>query len=133
MRQYLRDNALHWLHKYRVDGLRFDATAYIRNIHGNNNDPANDLPDGWSLLQWINDEINASQPWKITIAEDLRNNEWITRDTGAGGAGFDAQWDSRVRSSRPRGRHHPGRCRTATWSRRARHPTTGTTATPSNA
>ena len=94
VRQYLRDNALHWLHKHRVDGLRFDATAYIRNVHGNNNDPGNDLGDGWSLMQWLNNEINASQPWKPTIAEDLRNNEWITRDTGAGGAGFDAQWDS---------------------------------------
>lgn len=29
------------------------------------------------------------------IAEDLRNNAWLTRDTGAGGAGFDAQWDSK--------------------------------------
>ncbi len=94
VRQYLRDNALHWLHKYRLDGLRFDATAYIRNVYGNNNDPERDLPDGWSLLQWINHEINSAQPWKLTIAEDLRNNDWITRETRAGGAGFDAQWDS---------------------------------------
>jgi len=93
VRQYLRDNALQWLQKYRVDGLRFDATAYIRNIYGNDNDPGHDLENGWSLLQWINNEINAAQPWKLTIAEDLRNNEWITRETGAGGAGFDAQWD----------------------------------------
>lgn len=94
VRQFLRDNALHWLHKFRADGLRFDATAYIRNKYGNNNDGWNDLPDGWSLLQWINNEVRASQPWKIMIAEDLRNNAWLTRDTGAGGAGFDAQWDS---------------------------------------
>jgi 1,4-alpha-glucan branching enzyme len=44
----LRDNALMWLHEYRVDGLRWDATAYIRNVNGNDNEPANDLPDGWS-------------------------------------------------------------------------------------
>lgn len=44
-------------------------------------------------MQWINNEIDAKQPWKLTIAEDLQNNEWITKDTGAGGAGFDAQWD----------------------------------------
>ena len=76
-----------------LDGLRFDATAYIRNVEGNNDDAWNDLPDGWSLMQWINDEVKASQPWKITIGEDLRHNEWITRDTGGGGAGFGAQWD----------------------------------------
>jgi len=94
VRQYLRDNALMWLEEYQVDGLRWDATAYIRNVYGNNNDPAHDIPDGWDLMRWINNEINARQPWKISIAEDLRNNEWLTQDTGTGGAGFDAQWDA---------------------------------------
>lgn len=94
VRQYLRDNALFWLNKYRLDGLRFDSVVNIRNRNGNNNDPANDLPDGWNLLQWINDEIRPSQPWKITNAEDLQNSEWITKDTGAGGAGFGSQWDA---------------------------------------
>jgi 1,4-alpha-glucan branching enzyme len=88
VRQYLRDNALFWLNKYRLDGLRFDSVSNIRSGAGR------DLPDGWSLLQWINDEIRASQPWKITVAEDLQNNEWITKDTGAGGAGFGSQWDA---------------------------------------
>ena len=94
MRQYIRDNALFWLNKYRLDGLRFDSVVNIRNRHGNNDDPANDLPDGWSLLQWINNEIRAQQPWKITIAEDLQNNDWITRETSDGGAGFGSQWDA---------------------------------------
>ncbi len=57
VRQYIRDNALFWLDKYRLDGLRFDSVINIRNRNGNNNDPANDLADGWSLLQWVNDEI----------------------------------------------------------------------------
>jgi 1,4-alpha-glucan branching enzyme len=94
VRQFFRDNALFWLNKYRIDGLRFDSVVNIRNRNGNNNDAAGDLPAGWSLLQWINDEIRATQPWKITIAEDLQNNEWITKDTGAGGAGFGSQWDA---------------------------------------
>lgn len=94
VRQYLRDNALMWLDEYRVDGLRWDATAYIRNVLGNDGDPANDLFAGWQMMRWINDEINARQPWKIKIAEDLRNNFWITKETAAGGAGFDAQWDA---------------------------------------
>jgi 1,4-alpha-glucan branching enzyme len=94
VRQYIRDNALFWLNKYRLDGLRFDSVVNIRNRNGDDNDAAGDLPDGWSLMQWINNEIRASQPWKIAIAEDLQNNEWITRDTGGGGAGFCSQWDA---------------------------------------
>ncbi|MCX7049003.1 MAG: alpha-amylase family glycosyl hydrolase [Candidatus Sumerlaeota bacterium] len=94
VRQYLRDNALFWLTKYRIDGLRFDSVINIRNRNGNDNDPANDLPEGWSLLQWINNEIRATQPWKITIAEDLQKNEWLTKDTAGGGAGFNSQWDA---------------------------------------
>jgi 1,4-alpha-glucan branching enzyme len=97
VRQYLRDNAIMWLKECRVDGLRFDATIYIRSIHGNAagspNDPGNELPDGWSLLQWINADIQRVFPWKITIAEDFGNNAWISKDVGAGGAGFGAQWD----------------------------------------
>ena len=94
VRQMLRDNALMWLHEYKVDGLRWDATAYIRNIYGNDNEPANDLPDGWSLMQWINEEVRELAPNNLTIAEDLKSNEWIVKDTGAGGAGFGAQWDA---------------------------------------
>ena len=45
-------------------------------------------------MQWINDEIRASQPWKLSIAEDMQQNPWLTKDTGAGGAGFTAQWDA---------------------------------------
>ena len=33
-------------------------------------------------------------PGRITIAEDLQNNKWLTKDVGAGGAGFGAQWDA---------------------------------------
>ncbi len=94
VRQFLRDNALFWLNKYRLDGLRFDSVVNIRNRNGQGGDPGGDLSDGWGLLQWINDEIGSSQPWKITIAEDLQNNEWITKNTGAGGAGFGSQWDA---------------------------------------
>lgn len=94
VRQYIRDNALMWLEEYQIDGLRFDSTVNIRNIEGKNNDPANDIPEGWSLMQWINNEIDSKMSWKITIAEDLQNNEWINRNTGAGGAGFDSQWGS---------------------------------------
>jgi hypothetical protein len=34
-------------------------------------------------------------PGRITIAEDRQNNEWLTKDVGAGGAGFGSQWDAK--------------------------------------
>ena len=92
VRQFLRDNALRWLEERGCDGLRWDATGWIRNVGGANSDPGSDIPDGWSLMQWINTEIRNRQPWKITIAEDMQDNEWLTRSTGAGGAGFCSQW-----------------------------------------
>jgi 1,4-alpha-glucan branching enzyme len=91
--QFLADNARYWLEDFRVDGLRWDATAFIRNVYGND-DPDHDIPDGWRLMQRINDETDQRQPWKLQIAEDLRNNSWITTATAAGGAGFDTQWDA---------------------------------------
>jgi 1,4-alpha-glucan branching enzyme len=92
VRTYIRDNVLMWLEECRLDGLRWDSTSTIRR------DPATgfDNGDGWSLMQWCNDEVNTRQPGTIQIAEDMFNapNDWITKSTGAGGAGFDAQWDA---------------------------------------
>ena len=82
VRQFIRDNALAWLQDYRVDGLRFDATAYIRTIDGSGSaDQA--IPDGSLLLQEINGDIGRAQPWKLTIAEDLRGDASITRRRGS--------------------------------------------------
>jgi 1,4-alpha-glucan branching enzyme len=94
VRQYIRDNALMWLGEYHADGLRWDMIVYIKSIDGNAGNPANDIPDGWSLLQWINVEIRQRFPGKISIAEGMHKNPWVTKDVGAGGAGFNAQWDA---------------------------------------
>ncbi|WP_422927630.1 alpha-amylase family glycosyl hydrolase [Singulisphaera sp. PoT] len=93
VRQYIRDNAIMWVEDFHVDGLRYDMTLYIRQVRADG-DPGCDLPDGWGLAQWINGEIRERFPNKITIAEDLQNNSWITKDVGAGGAGFGSQWDA---------------------------------------
>ncbi len=95
VRQFIRDNALRWLEERGCDGLRFDATGWIRNLNGSNDDPGSDIPDGWSLLQWVNNEVQARQPWKLIIAEDMQDNDYITRPTGYGGAGFSAQWGAK--------------------------------------
>lgn len=92
VRQYIRDNALMWLEEYRLDGLRLDMTLYMRSIAGEVGD---DLPDGWSLMQWLTDEIRAHHPRAVTISEDLRQLDAVTAATADGGAGFHAQWDAR--------------------------------------
>ena len=94
VRQYIRDNALMWFEEYHADGLRWDMIVFIKSIDGNAGNPANDIPDGWSLMQWINVEIQQRFPGKISIAEGMHKNRWVTKDVGAGGAGFNAQWDA---------------------------------------
>jgi 1,4-alpha-glucan branching enzyme len=94
VRMYLRDNAVMWLEEFHIDGLRMDATAFIRNVKGLNDSPSNDIEEGWSFMQWINEEVNNAFPGRITIAEDLCNNAWITKTIGEGGAGFGSQWDN---------------------------------------
>ena len=91
VRRFIHDNAMMWLDEYHVDGLRYDATMYIRTVNGTGD---KNLPDGWSLLQWINGDIATKFPGKILIAEDLQNNEWLTKPVSEGGAGFSAQWDA---------------------------------------
>lgn len=94
VRQFIRDNALMWLEEYHVDGLRFDMSLFMRNVRGRG-DPGADLPDGWSLIQWINREVRQRYPGRITIAEDLQNDDRLTRPVDQGGAGFTAQWGDR--------------------------------------
>lgn len=94
VRQFIRDNALMWLEDYHVDGLRLDMTLFMRNVRGNG-DPGGDLPDGWSLIQWINRDIHQKFPGRITIAEDLQTDDRLTRPVEQGGAGFTAQWGAR--------------------------------------
>ncbi len=94
VRQFIRDNAMMWLEEYHVDGLRFDATPWIRSVRGDG-DPGGVLPDGWSLVQWINRDAKANHPERITIAEDLHDNSMMTQPVDKGGAGFTAQWGPR--------------------------------------
>ena len=93
VRQFIFDNAMMWFEDFHVDGLRYDATVYIRTVRGPS-DPGCDLPEGWSLVQWINAAVKQRLPEAVLIAEDLQNNAWLTKDTPSGGAGFDAQWDA---------------------------------------
>jgi 1,4-alpha-glucan branching enzyme len=89
VRQFIHDNAMMWFEEYHVDGLRYDMTLYIRSIDGRH-----ELPEGWGLTQWINRTIKEKYPGALTIAEDLQNNDYLTKPIEAGGAGFGTQWDA---------------------------------------
>ena len=90
VRQFIHDNAMMWLDEYRMDGLRYDMTLFIRSIDGSDE---NAIPEGWSLAQWINRDIHEKYPSKITIAEDLRSLDAITKPENWDGANFSTQWD----------------------------------------
>jgi 1,4-alpha-glucan branching enzyme len=91
VRSYIRDNAMMWLTDYHVDGLRFDMTLFIRSVDASGE---KEIPEGWGLTQWINREIKNAKPSAITIAEDLQNNAYLTKNETQGGAGFASQWDA---------------------------------------
>lgn len=91
VRQFIRDNALMWLEEYHADGLRVDSTLYVRTKDGEESNP---IEEGVSLMSEINAEIRSRHSNVILIAEDLRNNELVTRDSDKGGMGFHAQWDA---------------------------------------
>jgi 1,4-alpha-glucan branching enzyme len=93
IRQFIRDNALMWLEEFHADGLRWDATNFIRNAHGHDGDPGAAIAEGWAMMQWVNQEVNEKQPLKINIAEDMQNNAWLTKKLPEG-SGFDSQWDA---------------------------------------
>jgi 1,4-alpha-glucan branching enzyme len=84
VRRWFIESAHMWLGEYHMDGFRMDATDFM-NIYPQEG-------SGWSLMQWLNDEMDRRWIDKINIAEQLPDDSWITRPTALGGAGFDAQY-----------------------------------------
>jgi len=94
VRQFIRDNAMMWLDEYHVDGLRLDMTLFMHNVRASD-DPGGDLSDGWNVMRWINEDVHERYPGRVTIAEDLQDDDRLTKPVREGGAGFTAQWCSR--------------------------------------
>jgi 1,4-alpha-glucan branching enzyme len=93
VRAFLRDSAFQWLDEFRIDGLRWDATAWISSVLGGGNGADDRIADGWQFMADVNTEIAERFPGRLTIAEDLRSDRNISRPRAAGGAAFGAQWD----------------------------------------
>ena len=93
VRQFLLDNVAMWFAEFKIDGLRVDSTIYMRTSDGDNNDPAQAIPDAWSLLGEMTDLAHSIKPGALLIAEDNSTNAGLVQLTKDGGAGFDAQWE----------------------------------------
>jgi 1,4-alpha-glucan branching enzyme len=89
VRDYILDSVRMWLQEYRIDGLRFDGTKYMRTIDG-----SRDIAEGYALLREINDVVDGIDQRKLMFAEDFGWDD-VTQSTNNGGSGFDSQWDGR--------------------------------------
>lgn len=94
VRNLLRDSAVMWLEDFRVDGLRFDGTNYVRSRWGDVHRPEDRIGAGHRYLAALTTDLRARQPWKILIAEDMQRDPVVTRAPGDGGLGFHSQWDA---------------------------------------
>ena len=98
---FLTSNALFWLDKYHVDGLRVDAVASML-YHDYSRKAGEWLPNEFggrenleaiTLLRRINERVHVEFPATITFAEESTAWPMVSRPTNVGGLGFDYKWD----------------------------------------
>lgn len=100
---FLVGNALFWLDKYHIDGLRVDAVAAMLGIDDPfpsiTGEPApaghagRENHEAIALLRRVNDRVHAEYPGTLTFAEESHAWPNLTRPISVGGLGFDFKWD----------------------------------------
>ncbi len=101
VRNFLVSNALFWLDKYHIDGLRVDAVAsmlyldysreggdWVPNMFG-----GRENLEAIDFLKKFNEECHLQYPGTLTIAEESTAWTGVSRPTYLGGLGFSLKWN----------------------------------------
>ncbi|MHB1037716.1 MAG: 1,4-alpha-glucan branching protein GlgB [Pirellulales bacterium] len=101
VRNFLLSNALFWLDKYHLDGLRVDAVAsmlyldysreegeWVPNCFGGRENLG-----AISLIKTFNEQVHLQHPGVLTIAEESTAWPSVSRPTYVGGLGFSLKWN----------------------------------------
>jgi 1,4-alpha-glucan branching enzyme len=101
VRSFLISNAIFWLDRYHVDGLRVDAVASMLYLDYGRK-PGEWQPNKYGghenlaavdFLRTFNQAVYREQPDVQTIAEESTSWPMVSRPTTVGGLGFGLKWD----------------------------------------
>jgi 1,4-alpha-glucan branching enzyme len=98
---YLISNAIFWLDKYHIDGLRVDAVASMLYLDYSreegewvpNKFGGRENIEAIEFLQEMNKEVHSQFPGAITVAEESTAWPGVSRPVHTGGLGFTMKWN----------------------------------------
>lgn len=101
VQNFLISNALFWLDKYHIDGLRVDAVASMLYLDYSrkegewepNQYGGRENIEAIYFLRNLNDAIHHYFPDTLTFAEESTSWGGVSKPTSEGGLGFDFKWD----------------------------------------
>jgi 1,4-alpha-glucan branching enzyme len=101
VRNFLISNALFWLDRYHIDGLRVDAVASMLYLDYSRNEGewvpneygGRENLEAISFLKEFNEQVHQHYPGVLTIAEESTAWGGVSRPTYLGGLGFSLKWN----------------------------------------